>query len=364
MSRPVERTWLALNSFFAAVDKYPDNATIAGMESEPSQHESEEKISLESGPFFPAGQSDLIEYTTVERMASAYQEGIARIRKATAELHEAQELIVKAFGDGYHFSLRYHHMSDNISISPECWRDIEREFHRAAWSAILAKTGIYKVMSSKRAQELREALGEYGGKRACFRSGDDGGDDGLCDPRDPLNAFPPITPETITQVVKGYASSATEFLEEAVKQEYDYWKPSPYNCRERRKYKRNDEFVLGKRIIRSYMVTTGWGGKFRIQYGQSEEHCTALDNIFHMLDGKKGLEGYRGPFVDTVNASQTGAGETDYFRFKCHLNGNLHLEFKRLDLLALFNRIAGRNRLHGKCETEEETDRRRWVGGE
>lgn len=28
-------------------------------------------------------------------MASAYQEGIARIRKATAELHEAQELIVK-----------------------------------------------------------------------------------------------------------------------------------------------------------------------------------------------------------------------------------------------------------------------------
>jgi hypothetical protein len=351
------------------VDKYPDRDTIADMEGVATQQdpvgsaepvEQPENARLESGPFFPAGQSDLIEYTTVERMASAYQEGIARIRKATAELHEAQELIVKAFGDGYHFSLRYHHMSDNISISPECWRDIEREFHRAAWSAILAKTGIYKVMSSKRAQELREALGEYGGKRTYFR--DSNGDAVLSDPRDPLNAFPPITPETITQVVKGYASSATEFLEEAVKQEYDYWKPSPYNCRERRKYKRNDEFVLGKRIIRSYMVTTGWGGKFRIQYGQPEEHCTALDNIFHMLDGKKGLEGYRGPFVDTVNASATGAGETDYFKFKCHLNGNLHLEFKRLDLLALFNRVAGRNRLPGKCETEAETERRGWGG--
>ena len=39
-------------------------------------------------------------------------------------------------------------------------------------------------------------------------------------------------------------------------------------------------------------------------------------------------------------ADVTGKGESKYFKFACFKNGNIHLRFKRLDLLALFNQVA------------------------
>lgn len=36
-----------------------------------------------------------------------------------------------------------------------------------------------------------------------------------------------------------------------------------------------------------------------------------------------------------------GVGETEMFAFRCFRNGNLHLRFKRLDLLKRLNEIAG-----------------------
>lgn len=48
---------------------------------------------------------------------------------------------------------------------------------------------------------------------------------------------------------------------------------------------------------------------------------------------------------DTITNSPDGTGKTDYFRFRCCLNGNLHLEFLRLDLVAKLNAVAGGNRL-------------------
>ena len=78
----------------------------------------------------------------------------------------------------------------------------------------------------------------------------------------------------------------------------------------------------------------------------------ALDNIFHRLDGKGVPSGHRGPLVDAINACTEGnnTAETPYFKARCFLNRNLHLWFKRQDLLDKFNEIAGRNRLPGACE--------------
>lgn len=45
-----------------------------------------------------------------------------------------------------------------------------------------------------------------------------------------------------------------------------------------------------------------------------------------------------------------GKGETEYFRFKCYHNGNLHLEFKRPDLVQKINAIVGGLTLKGAQE--------------
>lgn len=55
------------------------------------------------------------------------------------------------------------------------------------------------------------------------------------------------------------------------------------------------------------------------------------------------------PLVDAIGTSGIkGVGETEYFKFKCYKNGNLHLEFKRSDLVDTLNQIAGDNSQLGR----------------
>ena len=51
--------------------------------------------------------------------------------------------------------------------------------------------------------------------------------------------------------------------------------------------------------------------------------------------------------IGTVIASEDfdGDGETPHFKFRVFKNGNMHLWFKRKDLLARFNALAGGARL-------------------
>ena len=75
----------------------------------------------------------------------------------------------------------------------------------------------------------------------------------------------------------------------------------------------------------------------------------ALDQVFHLLDGKRqNHESYSGELCDAILA-QTGSGKNDfattYFKGRCFANGNLHLEFTRMDLVGRFNVIAGGARL-------------------
>src|SRR5438874_1244611 len=81
-----------------------------------------------------------------------------------------------------------------------------------------------------------------------------------------------------------------------------------------------------------------------------EQHIRAIDNVFHALDGNGTIKTHRGPLIDAIEAAKDGTGETDYFRFRCFRNRNLHLEFRRLDLVAKLNAVAGGMRLRGESK--------------
>ena len=87
------------------------------------------------------------------------------------------------------------------------------------------------------------------------------------------------------------------------------------------------------------MVGLGYSGKpFRVNYSK-DQHILALDSVFSLLDGKGPIRDYKSPLREAIDACD-GKGETTYFRFKCYRNGNLHLEFKRLDLVKQLNGLA------------------------
>ncbi len=69
-----------------------------------------------------------------------------------------------------------------------------------------------------------------------------------------------------------------------------------------------------------------------------------------MIDGRGPIKSYHGPLYDAITDSSDGTGKTDYFKFRCCINGNLHLEFLKADLVARLNVVAGGNRLRTEQE--------------
>ena len=78
-----------------------------------------------------------------------------------------------------------------------------------------------------------------------------------------------------------------------------------------------------------------------------EQNIRAIDNVFHALDGNGTIKTHGGPLIDAIETAKDGTGETQYFKFRCFRNRNLHLEFKRLDVVAKLNAVAGGMRLRG-----------------
>ena len=104
------------------------------------------------------------------------------------------------------------------------------------------------------------------------------------------------------------------------------------------KYKTNaaEPFKVGRKVVMSYMVDSGFQKGLRIRISYGSEHLNDIDRVVKTLDGKE----FKPRSLESdMNAAFTNTDpfEDDYYRARAFKNGNLHLEFKRLDLLEKLN---------------------------
>lgn len=257
-------------------------------------------------------RSDIAKRETITALVGVYQQAAQEIEKAYAMLATAQSRLRSAFLDspGYRFDTNDRNNFDRVGKKAS--DAILKRIKRDAWSVIVERMEFRRMLSVKRRDELDQQL-EKG-------------------------ELPELTEENIFAMLETSVANADTYLEEAIKEVFDYLRPR------RSPYKTNTEFEIGKRVILAYAVERTCGGKFRVYYRRND-FITALDNVFSLLDGKGPVKTYHGPLTDAISETTDGKGETEYFRFKCFMNGNLHLEFKRLDLLAKLNAVAGGNTL-------------------
>lgn len=265
----------------------------------------------------------MVEYSTASAMAEAFERCIQQQRAAIAELRAADEEIRTVIGNGrWGFSPTLQYRGRDYSLEPDSVENLLWSYNLTAWESIVEKIGLRKVLSSADQKKLEEALDTHRIK-----------------PPGHPDAMPWLTAEAIQDVLRGWLGALDDFLTELVREEYDFWKPH-----RERGYKSDQFAKLGERVIATYMLTHH--RHFDVCY-RSLKHVISLDNIFHLLDGAGPLPGHNGPLVDAIKVCSVTEkrGETNYFEFKCYLNGNLHLRFKRLDLLDKFNALAGRDYL-------------------
>ena len=104
-------------------------------------------------------------------------------------------------------------------------------------------------------------------------------------------------------------------------------------------YKANskDPFVIGEKCIMRGMFS-GWIGYLTLHYGRAADQINDIDRVFKTLDGKQ----HHPRELETKINEAVKAGndyEDDYFKIKAFKNGNMHLWFKRRDLLDKVNTI-------------------------
>jgi hypothetical protein len=256
--------------------------------------------------------TNLINKATVENMVLTYQQTAIEIDDAYARLKAAEKKLESVFGDGSFSTLTREYFDHDRAAE-----EVRKKIKRSAWRGLLDMLEIRKFLSVRRAKEFDEQL------------------------EDPAN-LPEIELEAIYEMFSTLVSSSTEFAREAVFEVYEFLRPHARSSAAR--YKTNQKHArveIGKKVILTGLVEPYWGG-YRVYYSR-EQDLIALDKVFFMLDGKGIPDGYRSPLVDAINTvgKEGNTGETEYFRFKLYKNSNLHLEFRRMDLIQKLNAVAG-----------------------
>lgn len=97
-----------------------------------------------------------------------------------------------------------------------------------------------------------------------------------------------------------------------------------------------EPFRMGRKVVMSWMISRSFRKGLCISYGNSSDKLNDIDRVFITLDKKpftpRSLE-----WAMNVAFEEGQVFESDYYRAKAYKNGNLHLEFKRLDLLEKLN---------------------------
>ncbi len=257
--------------------------------------------------------SDVIKRETFPVMVDAYDTACSEIDKAFELFNNAKIRLESAFGGGASFDcvyqMRYSHTSS----------EIKKEIKKHAWEAFLNRLEVKKFMSNKDLDDL-------------YKSFED------------VNKIPEITLDALVEIQTGMMNTAPDYAKRLAMEAYEILMPgaSDHNhLKTNAKYARGK---LGQKVILTWCIeSTFSGGYFRAGYYHRENRIMCIDKVFHALDGKGIPTGYNTPLVDAINSTllSVGHGETEYFKFKCYMNRNLHLQFKRMDLVEKLNQIAG-----------------------
>lgn len=248
--------------------------------------------------------------TIYERAERDIRDGLALIVRAKAQLD-------RAFGSGIGVSI----VDRWQRLHPENPEDVMENVRRQCWRELVERLELRRFMSIKEWKKLEEQIKD--------------------------GTPPELTRENVTAMAHQYQQRMPQMLGEAVEEVFDWLRPPGS------RYKTNTELEIGERVILGGVVEAGYGREpFRTNY-YFEPQLSALENCFTALDGRGSItKGHYSELSSAIKSSPDGNGETQYFRFKCFKNRNLHLQFKRLDLLARFNAIAGGRRLRPKKDTE------------
>jgi hypothetical protein len=257
----------------------------------------------------------LIQRDTVESLCDAYNQTRADILEAHRLIQTAEARINAKIDYAYPSGAQMKNRHIDAVLL---------DMKKSVWRHIFRHTGLRGLMSLQNQRNLDKQL-------------------------DTGEGLPDITVESVLGLVSKLSGDLPGLVEETIREVFDILRPR--GKWDGGQYKTNSEYEVGAKVILTGAMS--YHGE-RVGHGRSEDELRALQNVFQLLDGKGPVTDHCGELVNAINLAgrekdswRPGAGscETEYFRVKWCKNRNIHLEFKRLDLVKELNRRAGGMRL-------------------
>lgn len=262
----------------------------------------------------------LVRKSTIREMVAVYQDAVATISASFAALDDAESRLNATFALGSGFHALHIHAEPSRRYAEWSKPDAAIvRLRREVWSVIVDRLELQRMLSVARWDELQAQLDK--------------------------GELPDLTEDSVAAFVRGYGADLPNMVSEMVAEVYDWLRPRAWS--KAAKLKTNDRFVVGPKVILSGIVERRYRDYWSVSRGSSQP-IVALERVFNALDGRgeigKTFKGALWEAIEATPANET-RGETGMFAFRCCRNGNLHIEFKRADLLARFNQIAGGKRM-------------------
>jgi hypothetical protein len=247
--------------------------------------------------------TELIEHQKLSAIVENYEQAQQEVRQAFDLLVTAKERLTALLGE-YRDDLFPERISDYHlrDTAKECANLVRRN----TWRYLLDQMQVWSIMSDSARSHLLRQLED--------------------------NKLPEITHENVLGTFQQFYQNADMLFQDAIKEVFSFLRAGRWN-----RHKTNKRFLIGSKVIITCCISTYGTNHYR------DQNLRALDSVFHRLDGKAAPK-YPDGLVTIINQAmreRKTEKETPYFRCNWFRNGNLHIEFKRLDLLKQLNLYGG-----------------------
>jgi len=269
----------------------------------------------------------LIPEINVANVARAYEIAREMVKEAYQKLEEADKILKNTFGDKTYITA----MPDNYHYKQE---GVLNNMNKQAWAQFIKWINIESIMSAKDAQELTNKIYNSGNSYDIYNG--------------KKHDLPEFSYEELQNTIMSAIQNSNEIFKKAIAEVWDMCTPGKHTYGQMLKTNKNNGAEIGKYVILENMVEghyyhqkdlkhTHW----RINHKQ-EKMLHQLDKVFHLLDGKQ-YDPRGNTLVARITTTSTDINvvETKYFTCKLFFNENLHMVFKRPDLVAKINASVG-----------------------
>ncbi len=198
------------------------------------------------------------------------------------------------------------------------------------WASIVERTDLERLMDAQAKAELREQMAYVPD-----RTDRDGQ---LITGEEAEKGLPEITVENVYATLQHFAASSESIFRRGIANAFSKLD---------RRFKSHDGFKVGSRII-LVRVFNDWGSWNGYGVNGTRDILMDVERAFAVLDGKEVGASYATTIGqiererDRARAGLRGKyseHDTEYFKVRCYINGNMHLWFQRKDLVEKVNRI-------------------------